>query len=317
MIYYFCDRCGYNTPRKSNIENHFNRKYTCLATINDVSVEVLCIKYGVKYKDHNQKLSKLTPNDSGLTPNDSGLTPNDSGLTPNDSGLDTTKSVIKAKTNDSNNKTSQCEYCKYTFTKRCNLIRHYNRCKIKSDIVKENKELKKELENLKQKNLEINTISNTDVKIGNITNNLINTNNIIIHNYGKEDLSYLTGNELTNYVKNLPPGVIKLIEKVHFNPKPPENSNLRITNKKESFIQIRRKNRWILEDKMNVISNLLTDKYELLEKHLEELEEGDLNTIDKRIIDRFRNNYSNNLGYVKEIQKKIELMIINNSNLLK
>ena len=122
---------------------------------------------------------------------------------------------------------------------------------------------------------------------------------------------------MTNYVKNLPPGVIKFIEKVHFNPKHPENSNLRITNKKDSLIQVRKKNKWIFDDKMNVISTLLADKYSLLEQHLSEINQNNLSEADKRIISRFRNNYEDNVGYVKELLKKIELLILNNSNLSK
>ena len=34
------------------------------------------------------------------------------------------------------------------------------------------------------------------------------------------------------------------------------------SNKKDSLIQIRKKNKWIFEDKMNVISNLLSNKYQ-------------------------------------------------------
>ena len=121
---------------------------------------------------------------------------------------------------------------------------------------------------------------------------------------------------MTNYVKNLPPGVLKLIERIHFNQKHPENHNIKITNKKEGLIQVRRKNRLFLDNKMNVISNLLMDKYDLLEKHLDELNETDLTNMDNRIIERFRKNYENNEDYVKDMEKKIELLILNNSKLV-
>ena len=121
-------------------------------------------------------------------------------------------------------------------------------------------------------------------------------------------LSYLTKEEMTNYVKNLPPGVIKFIEKVHFNPQHPENSNLRITNKKDSLIQVRKKNKWIFEDKIDVITNLLSQKYQILEEHLSILTDNDLTLKDKRVIDRFRNNYEENVKYVKDIIKRIELL---------
>ena len=123
----------------------------------------------------------------------------------------------------------------------------------------------------------------------------------------------MTHTEMTDYVKNLPPGVIKLIEKVHFNPKHPENTNLRITNKKEQYIQVRRKNKWLLEDKGETINNLLTDKYQILEEHLSQLNHNGLTKTDQRIIKRFQDNYEDNMTYVKDLLKKIELLILNNS----
>ena len=201
--------------------------------------------------------------------------------------------------------TIYCEYCEKTFTKKYSLTRHYKRCKhLKQHnennlLKKENCELKLKVIDLERKN--------------HFTTNINSNNTIIINNYGKEDLSYLTNDEMTNYVKNLPPGVIKFIEKVHFNPQHPENSNLRITNKKDSLIQVRKKNKWIFEDKIDVITNLLSQKYQILEEHLSVLTDNDLTLKDKRVIDRFRNNYEENVKYVKDIIKRIELLILNNS----
>ena len=199
-----------------------------------------------------------------------------------------------------------CKYCRKIFSSTGNLNKHYKICKKKKKF---DYETMLEIENdiLKKKILDLetkNTItSNTQINIG----------NIIINNYGKEDISYIKENDLTKYVKNMPPGVIQLIEKIHFNPKHPENSNLRITNKKEHYIQVRRKNKWLLEDKCETINNLLIDKYQLLEEHLSQLDKNTLTHTDKRIIERFRNNYEGNVTYVKNLLKKVELLILNNS----
>ena len=84
-------------------------------------------------------------------------------------------------------------------------------------------------------------------------------------------------------------------------------------NKKEHYIQVRRKNKWLLEDKCETINNLLIDKYQLLEEHLSQLDKNTLTHTDKRIIERFRNNYEGNVTYVKNLLKKVELLILNNS----
>ena len=54
----------------------------------------------------------------------------------------------------------------------------------------------------------------------------------------------------------------------------------------------------------------------MCKKHLDELNETDLTNMDNRIIERFRKNYENNEDYVKDMEKKIELLILNNSKLV-
>ena len=271
MVEYLCHRCGYKTTRKSNIINHFKRKIICLPTNLDMSIEDMIDEY------------KLYPQKS-------------------------TKNVETSTKNVdfcliSQKKKHICVYCNKHLSRIDSLKRHMIICKKKqpdTELIKENLELKKI----------INNISINNTIINNTVNNTIN-NNIIINNYGNENLSYITSNDLTKYVKNLPPGLIKLVEKIHFNPQHPENSNLKITNKKDPFIKIRKKNKWFIENKNVVINNLLNDKYQILENHL--ADSNNLTDIDNRIIDRFRKNYEDNIAYVKELLKKIELLIINNS----
>ena len=54
MVKYNCERCGYETERKSNFKNHLNRKKLCLPLLDDVSVDYMKYKYGLdpKYTEH-------------------------------------------------------------------------------------------------------------------------------------------------------------------------------------------------------------------------------------------------------------------------
>lgn len=45
MPNYSCDRCDYKTKSKQNFKKHLYRKYTCVATRNDIPIETLRSKY--------------------------------------------------------------------------------------------------------------------------------------------------------------------------------------------------------------------------------------------------------------------------------
>ena len=276
---FICTRCGYQTVYRHRFKTHLSRKYICKPILSDDNIYHICQKYGITINTHTNLIEKKN----------------------------ITNHQIISKPNH-----FICEFCQYQFTKKCNLTRHSKLCKQKhlcqiNNLTLENDKLKHQIINTDQQ-----FCFNTSINNDNSTH--ISNNSITINNYGHENLSYLTPNEMSNYVKNLPPGVIKFIEKVHFNPKHPENKNLRITNKKDSLIQIRKKNKWIFENKTNVITNLLSQKYQLLEEHLSAMNQEDLTNQDKRVINRFRNNYEENVRYVKDMLKQIELLILNNSN---
>ena len=285
MITYQCDRCGYTTQYRQRFTTHLNRKRVCPPKISSTDIMEMCHKYGIIRKSKNNDTKMLVNNQ------------NENNFEENYS----------------------CEYCFYKFNRKYNLNRHYKRCKAYhnkqleniNNNMKTNIDLTNRICELEKKTDKINTTISSVTTINNTIDN--SKNSIIINNYGNEDLSYLTPEEMTSYVKKLPPGVLKFIEKIHFNPKHPENRNLRITNKKEPLIQIRKKNKWIFDDKMNVISSLLSDKYMLLEQHLSVINQDNLTDIDKKVINRFRNNYEDNVEYMKDLLKKVELLILNNS----
>jgi len=212
---YTCDRCGYITKQKTHFINHLNRKFICKSIDGDIPLDMIIKKYNLE--------DKIKKTDSKSRVNDSKLLKNVSKLT----NLSVPKKIY------------ECEFCKKISNRYGNYKRHLISCKIKKEYDEANSKLK--IHNLQQK---ITNLEQT-IKSGGNINNTINSNTtinsndtinnqIIINNFGSEDLSYLTEEELTRYVKNLPPGLLKFIEKIHCNPKHPENTNLRRTNKKHS-----------------------------------------------------------------------------------
>ena len=66
MVYYECQRCGYNTTLKGNIKHHLNRKYVCEPILSDISI------YDMK-SIYNLNLNEKNPNDSKMNPIESNL----------------------------------------------------------------------------------------------------------------------------------------------------------------------------------------------------------------------------------------------------
>ena len=143
-------------------------------------------------------------------------------------------------------KINQCKYCNKILSRYDSLSRHMKTCKEKKEveltmiqneemikIKKESEDMKKEIEELK--NFKIQTQNN-------ITNNHNNshnkTNNIIINNYGDEDLKHLRTRDFKKLLNGIYSAVPKLIEKIHFDPEHPENQNIKYPNMNKPFLKI-------------------------------------------------------------------------------
>tara|TARA_B000000437_G_scaffold182044_1_gene138236 strand:- start:355 stop:960 length:606 start_codon:yes stop_codon:yes gene_type:complete len=201
------------------------------------------------------------------------------------------------------------------------LNRHYGRCKIKKKEKDNDKQEIKELKEIVEKLL----IENKTTTITNNTNNTSNshnttnhmTNNIInINNYGDEDTKYITGDFIIGLLKNKPAKTIpELIKYTHFNDAHPENQNIKITNKKEPYIKVRKNDKWELQDKDETISDLIDrQQVHLMDAVVEKKIESCCNDSEKVNIKRCNELYNEeNKDYMKRLYNESELVIINNS----
>ena len=109
------------------------------------------------------------------------------------------------------------------------------------------------------------------------------TNNIIIHNYGDEDTKYITSDYILNLLKYKPAKAIpELIKHTHFNEEHPENQNIKITNKKEPYIKVRKNDKWELQNKDETINDLIDrQQIHLMDESIEEKIEETCNNLEK------------------------------------
>ena len=164
----------------------------------------------------------------------------------------------------------------------------------------------------KERDLMRKEISKLVEKVGD-TYNSFNQQNIYINNLGQENLDYLSSDYLGKLL-NLPYSAIpKLIKNIHFNPKHPENHNVRITNKKLPYAQVYKNNEWVISDKKEVIENIVDNGFNIIDSYYNEKSDN-LENHKKQKFKSFQGKYDGKeKGLIKKLNKDAELVLINNS----
>ena len=111
----------------------------------------------------------------------------------------------------------------------------------------------------------------TNAPIPNVINNITtnNTTNLIINDFGKENIDYITEAFIRTCLKQQDHGFVKLTEKIHFNDKHPENQTVKLPNKKEPYVQVIEKGKQTLKPKKEVIDDLIINIGNILDEQLE------------------------------------------------
>jgi hypothetical protein len=238
----------------------------------------------------------------------------------------------------SNNNDSLCAFCGKMISRKDNLIRHLNTCKVKkndeiehSDIFnslmekmnaleKENKKLQKSITSMSNRSKKVKNTTSNDIKTNynNISNNSNNSNNnsnntinntINIIGFGKEKLDY-TDEVVKSLLSHGFNAVTKTIEYTNFNENKPQFHNVYIPNIKSPYAAIFNGEEWKLDELNIVLDQLYDDKRCYLEDKFDEFILS-LNKVTKKKFQRFINNDDEDSPQAKRIKKKIKLMLYN------
>ena len=303
MVNYTCLRCNYETYHKSVFKKHLLKKNTCPSKFNETSIYDILKLHGFDEEATEYEIThKCVPNCTESAPG-------------------CTAEIIH------NSNTLVCSYCNKLFTRKSSLQRHINsRCsaaKINKDqyvndeikILKENNDkLTLQVEQLinKMALLEPKTINNISNK--NKTNNINKgiVNNIVINNYGSENIDYITFSRFVKLLETPLSAISKLIELKHFNGKHPENHNIKITNIHDKFAKIYKDKKWLVSNKKDIIQDLVENGYADFEE-FKDLNEEELTNKIKERYKKMEKYYTENLG---ELYKQSEMSIINGTNKL-
>ena len=317
MVYYECFRCGYCSIHRNSMKNHLHRKNKCNPIKEDMEIEE--IKKYYNFDGNKKSTEKMHLNDTQTTPKQHLNSTFDGAPKqhPND-----TQTTPKRHPNDTQTTpklcTRECKYCKKNFTRKSGLTKHLNICKVKKDaeilVINQNEEMnkmKKEIEELKKLNI------HTQNNITTNNNNINNSKNIIINNYGNEDLKHLRSKDFANLLNGIYSAVPKLIEKIHFDPEHPENQNIKYTNQKSPYLKIIKGSKWQFVGKKEELLDLIDNKcFMLKEKYYALLEKKKYNiTNDQRNkIEEFMEKYhEDDKKIILDLIERTELMLLNNS----
>lgn len=258
--------------------------------------------------------------------------------------LDLQIKILDDKINDIYNKSLEnlhiCNFCNKEFKLKGNLKRHMdNYCVEKRKIVEEKNILlleKKINQNFMETNKKYfinnnqnNNINNNDTITNNINaditnnnNNTINVNfninsdNIKLNSFGKEDISYITTAEYKKILSTFFTGFIEYIKKIHFDDRMPANHNVYMSKVDSKYAYIYDDNQWNLQKKEEVIDKIISKKKILLNNISSELlEKGQITDNIYELHAEFNMNYiQGGKDCEKSMNKDVELLLYNYRN---
>ena len=210
-----------------------------------------------------------------------------------------------------------CKYCEQTYKHKSSLSKH-----IKYSCTKNKDEDLKELVRLLNSQLQVqsNQIQTQAKQIEKLMGKLeitgsFNTtniqNNIQLLPYKNSDTSHLTHKDYEACIKKVNFCVMKLIEKIHFNPDKPENMNIYISNMKNKYLMVYDGKNWNIANKVEEIDKLYEEKELMLEEWLEQ----NKNTEMKERFIKYLNNKEKD-ETLNMIKDELKLMMYNKKQLL-
>jgi hypothetical protein len=173
-------------------------------------------------------------------------------------------------------------------------------------------EHKLEIAELKEK---FTKVTNNDNSKNKTINNI--TNNITVNEFGSEKKEYISLKKKIQYIKEIYKCIPKYLEEIHFNPKHPENQNVKWPNKKEDLCQVIENSKWVYKDKDDTYSRMKDKAFDDLSGTYRE----HINRFEPRKQDRFEEfaeKYeAENKKLNKDLDKDIDVLFLNAKNSVK
>ena len=227
--------------------------------------------------------------------------------------------ISHIKRTDVNRKVYKCE-CGKSYLYRQSLYSHKMECRMSVVAVVEEKEeggggeknkietMQKEIDALKLAVQKTTSVQTAERITNNENSNNNNTQNIHINCYGKEDLSYITKEFLTQLISAPFTSIQDLTRHIYFNEEHPENQNVKITNKKLPYASVIKNGKWELIDRKRIAEDIMQKNYNLIDQNYDAVA-TELSEKKKVRYERFQNKYDTP-EQQKQIKKEVDLFLL-------
>jgi len=234
------------------------------------------------------------------------------------------KSIKHMKRADKSNTIYSCT-CGKTYTQKKNLDYHIKNKKCEQQLIVNNsttentiQAMQDKLDNYEKEHYEMKAqIAMLLEKPPAQTTNMTNSNNnnsitININAFGNENIDYLDDKAIMQCIERVYKSIPSLLEKIHFDPKHPENHNVRITNKKLPYASVMGKNKkWESVDRKNAIDTMVHTGYNMLDLTYSENKEK-IPIKKQQHFEGFQSKFeSDDKELMKQIKSDVEMMLIN------
>ena len=136
--------------------------------------------------------------------------------------------------------------------------------------------------------------------------------NININSFGNENTDYIDNKSILACISKVYKSIPSLLEKIHFDPKHPENHNIKITNKKLPYASVMRNNqKWKTVDRKDAIETMVLNGYNMLdEKYAENKEKFPASK--QQNFEGFQSKFeSEDKDMMRQIKTDVDMMVLN------
>ena len=180
--------------------------------------------------------------------------------------------------------------------------------KEKEEYAKQHEEMKAQIAMLLDKHSTSTTNSHNNTNSHNTHQNIT----ININAFGNENTDYLDDKALLSCIDRVYKSIPCLLEKLHFDPKHPENHNIKITNKKLPYASVMGNNKkWKTVDRKDAIESMVQKGYNLLDdKYMENKDK--FSSLKQQNFEEFQSKFeAEEKDLVREIKSNVDMMVIN------
>jgi len=172
---------------------------------------------------------------------------------------------------------------------------------------KEKEEMKAQIAMLLEKHSAAPSVTNN--QIDNSTNNNITIN---INAFGSENTDYIDDKAILACIGRVYKSIPTLLEKIHFDPKHPENHNIRITNRKLPYASVMGNNqKWKTVDRKDAIETMVNNSYNILDEKYKENKDK-IPSSKQEHFKGFQSRFeSEDKELLKEIKSEVDMMVLN------